>query len=43
VTYQAGNFYLSWIFGEERLTSSINMVAGVLLAVMLGLLLGGVI
>lgn len=43
VGYQAGNFYLSWIFGEERLTSSINMVAGVLLAVMLGLLLGGVI
>lgn len=43
VGYQAGNFYLSWIFGEERLTGSINVVAGVLLAVMLGLLLGGVI
>ncbi|MFZ5426335.1 MAG: NADH-quinone oxidoreductase subunit L [Thermodesulfobacteriota bacterium] len=43
VGYQAGNFYLSWIFGEDRLTSPINMVAGVLLAVMLGLLLGGVI
>ena len=43
VGYQAGNFYLSWIFGEERLSPSINMVAGVLLAVMLGLMLGGVI
>jgi len=42
VGYQAGNFYLSWIFGEDRLSGPINMVAGVLLAVMLGLLLGGV-
>lgn len=43
VGYQAGNFYLSWIFGEERLSNSINLVAGVLLAVMLGLTLGGFI
>jgi ech hydrogenase subunit A len=43
VGYQAGNFYLSWIFGEDRLTGPINMVSGVLLAVMLGLLLGGMI
>jgi ech hydrogenase subunit A len=43
VGYQAGNFYLSWIFGEDRLSGPINMVSGVLLAVMLGLLLGGVI
>jgi len=43
VGYSAGNFYLTWLFGEERLSGPINMVAGVLLAVMLGLLLGGVI
>ncbi|WP_243368639.1 NADH-quinone oxidoreductase subunit L [Fundidesulfovibrio soli] len=43
VGYQASNFYLTWLFGEERLTGPINMVSGVLLAVMLGLLLGGVI
>jgi len=43
VGYSAGGLYLSWIFGEDRLTGPINMVSGVLLVVMLSLLLGGVI
>jgi len=43
VGYSAGSFYLSWIFGEQRLTGPVNMVAGVLLVVTLSLLLGGVI
>lgn len=43
VGYQAGNFYLDWLFGEERLSSPINTVATVLLAVMLGVLLGGMV
>lgn len=43
VGYMAGNYYLSWLFGEERLSYPINLVATVLLAVMLGVLLGGMI
>ncbi len=41
--YKAGNFYLPWLFGEEKLSNPANMVATVLLAVMLGILMGGVI
>ena len=41
--YKAGNFYLPWLFGEDKLSSPANMVATVLLSVMLGILMGGVI
>ncbi len=36
VTAEAGNYYLSSIFGEERLTPFINLGAGVLLTLVIG-------
>ncbi len=36
VPYQGGNYYLTGVFGEDKLTMWINMGAGMLLAMMMG-------